>query len=53
MTMKNSKSMKKGMPFMKKGEAKDKPMKFAKGGGIESKGKTRGKMVKMAYGGKC
>jgi hypothetical protein len=32
-------------------EAKGKP--FAKGGGIESKGKTKGKMVKMAYGGKA
>jgi len=28
-------------------------MSYAKGGGIESKGKTKGKMVKMAYGGKC
>lgn len=27
-------------------------MGYAKGGGIESKGKTKGKMVKMAYGGK-
>jgi len=26
---------------------------FAKGGGIESKGKTKGKMVKMAMGGKA
>lgn len=34
-----------------KKEAKGKP--FAKGGGIESKGKTKGKMVKMAYGGKA
>ena len=32
-------------------EAKGKP--FAKGGGVESKGKTKGKMVKMAYGGKA
>ena len=27
--------------------------KMAKGGGIESKGKTKGKMVKMMGGGKC
>jgi hypothetical protein len=26
---------------------------YAKGGGIETKGKTRGKMVKMMGGGKC
>jgi len=26
---------------------------YAKGGGVESKGKTKGKMVKMAGGGKC
>ena len=55
--------MKKEVAFMKKkgapksmikhemAEAKGKP--FAKGGGIESKGKTKGKMVKMAYGGKA
>ena len=36
-------SMKKG------GKAKG----YARGGGIEIKGKTRGKMVKMAYGGKA
>lgn len=33
------------------GKHKGKP--FAKGGGIESKGKTKGKMVKMAMGGKA
>ena len=55
--------MKKEVSFMKKkgapksmikhemAEAKGKG--YAKGGGIESKGKTKGKMVKMAYGGKC
>jgi hypothetical protein len=55
--------MKKEVAFMKKkgapksmikhemAEAKGKP--FAKGGGIESKGKTKGKMVKMAMGGKA
>ena len=31
----------------------DKPTKYARGGGIESKGKTKGKMVKMMGGGKC
>lgn len=30
----------------------DKPSKYAKGGGVESKGKTKGKMIKMAGGGK-
>jgi hypothetical protein len=34
-----------------KGKPKGKP--FAKGGGIESKGKGSGKMVKMMYGGKA
>ena len=41
----------KSMIAHEKAEAKGKP--FAKGGGIESKGKTKGKMVKMAYGGKA
>ena len=43
-----------GEPVMKKGmdTAKD-GMKMAKGGGIESKGKTKGKMVKMNMGGKA
>ena len=27
--------------------------KYAKGGGIESKGKTKGRMVTMKKGGKC
>ena len=58
----SKKMVAKEMAFMKKGapksmikhemaEAKGKP--FAKGGGIESKGKTTGKMVKMAMGGKA
>jgi len=59
----SKKMMAKEVAFMKKkgapksmikhemAEAKGKP--FAKGGGIESKGKTKGKMVKMMYGGKC
>ena len=37
-------------PAMKKG---GKATAYAKGGGIESKGKTKGKMVKMMGGGKC
>jgi len=32
---------------------KDAMPKMAKGGGIESKGKTKGKMVKMKSGGGC
>jgi hypothetical protein len=55
--------MKKEVSFMKKkgapksmikhemAEAKGKG--YARGGGIESKGKTKGKMVKMAMGGKA
>lgn len=31
----------------------EKPTKYARGGGIESKGKTKGTMVKMMGGGKC
>jgi hypothetical protein len=42
---------------MKKGGACKKMnmggMAYAKGGGIESKGKTKGKMVTMKRGGKC
>ena len=47
-------------PFLMKKDDKKKPKKmmgggaaYAKGGGIESKGKTKGKMVKMMGGGKC
>lgn len=29
------------------------PSKYAKGGGVESKGKTKGKMITMMKGGKC
>jgi len=61
--MKESKAMvKKEMAFMqKKGapksmikheKAEAKGMKFAKGGGIESRGKTKGKIIKMAKGGR-
>jgi len=49
----------KDKPMMKKVAAKavkghEKKMHgMAKGGGIETKGKTKGKMVKMKYGGAC
>ena len=58
--MKESKAMvKKEIDFMKKKGAPKSMVKhemgeagkMAKGGGIESKGKTKGKMVKMAKGG--
>jgi hypothetical protein len=54
--------MKKPMPaFLMKKDDKKKPAKkmmgggmaYARGGGIESKGKTKGKMVKMMGGGSC
>jgi len=43
-----------GKPVMKKGmdTAKD-GLKMAKGGGVEVKGKTKGKMIKMNMGGKA
>lgn len=37
----------------KKAEMKFEGEKFARGGGIEKKGKTKGTFVKMAKGGKC
>lgn len=37
----------------KKFEGAKFPGKYAKGGGIESKGKTKGKIVKMMGGGSC
>lgn len=58
-TFREGGTMKKPNPFMemiaKKKEAADKKpaKKMAKGGGIESKGKTKGKMVKMNKGGKA
>jgi len=61
-TVKESKAMmKKELSFMKKKGAPKSMIKhemaeakgYAKGGGIESKGKTKGKMVKMKYGGTC
>jgi hypothetical protein len=59
---KESKAMvKKEMAFMKAKGAPKAMVKhemaeakgYAKGGGIESKGKTKGKVIKMAAGGKC
>ena len=61
-TFKRGGDMAKANPFMemiakKKAMAagkKEMPMKkMAKGGGIESKGKTKGKMIKMTKGGKA
>ena len=53
MEMRHAAAFKKaGMPKMAKEEMKE-AKGYAKGGGIESKGKTKGKMVKMAYGGKA
>ena len=45
--------MKKGGMPMKMKDGKKVPIFMAKGGGIESKGKTKGRIVKMAYGGKA
>ena len=53
--------MKKEVAFMKKKGAPKSMIKhemkeakgYAKGGGVESRGKTKGKMVKMMGGGKC
>ena len=61
-TVKESKAMvAKEMAFMKKKGAPKSMIKhekaeakgYAKGGGIEQRGKTKGKMVKMMGGGKC
>ena len=57
-TFKEGGDMKKANPFMemiakkKEAAAKKPATKMAKGGGIESKGKTKGKLVKMAKGGR-
>lgn len=56
----SKKMVAKEMAFMKKKGAPKSMIKhemaegkgYAKGGGIESKGKTKGKMVKMAMGGR-
>ena len=53
--------VKKEMAFMKKAGApksmieheKKEAKGYARGGGIESRGKTKGKMIKMAMGGKA
>ena len=45
--------MKKGGMPMKMKDGKKVPIFMAKGGGIESKGKTKGKMVTMKSGGKA
>jgi len=45
--------MKKGGMPMKMKDGKKVPIFMAKGGGIEAKGKTKGKMVKMNMGGKA
>ena len=45
--------MKKGGMPMKMKDGKKVPIFMAKGGGVESKGKTKGKMVKMNMGGKA
>jgi hypothetical protein len=39
--------------FLFKKKDEEKTPKFAKGGGIESRGKTKGTMVKMAKGGRA
>ena len=45
--------MKKGGMPMKMKDGKKVPIFMAKGGGIEAKGKTKGKMITMKNGGKC
>lgn len=44
---------KKGAPKSMIAHEKAEAKGYARGGGIESKGKTKGKMVKMMGGGKC
>ena len=45
--------MKKGGMPMKMKDGKKVPIFMAKGGGIEAKGKTKGKQITMKNGGKC
>ena len=62
-TFKKGGDMAKANPFMEMiakkkaaaaGKKSEMPMKkMAKGGGVESKGKTKGKMIKMTKGGKA
>ena len=47
-----SEAMKKGGMPMKMKDGKKVPIFMAKGGGIETKGKTKGTMIKMKSGGK-
>jgi hypothetical protein len=48
------KATKAGAAMVKKSaDTMGRAMKFAKGGGIETKGKTKGKMVTMKSGGSC
>ena len=42
-----------GVGKMKKGGMACAPKKMARGGGVETKGKTKGTMIKMKNGGKC
>jgi hypothetical protein len=49
--MKDSAMKKGGLP-MKMKDGKKVPIFMAKGGGIETKGKTKGTMIKMKSGGK-
>jgi len=51
--MANMAGMKKGGMPMKMKDGKKVPIFAAKGGGIESKGKTKGSMIKMNRGGKA
>ncbi len=43
----------KGKEGSKKEESFDKTQKYARGGGIEVRGKTKGTMITMKKGGKC
>ena len=42
-----------GKEGSKKEEAFDKTQKFAKGGGVELRGKTKGTIITMKKGGRC
>jgi hypothetical protein len=54
MEMRHAAAMKKaGLPKKMVKEEMKEAKGYARGGGIESKGKTKGKMVKMAMGGKA
>jgi len=56
MEMRHAAAMKKaGVPrkMVKEELSEAKSMKYARGGGVESKGKTKGKMIAMKKGGKC